>query len=139
METKALEKRTDASRMKALKQTCDTIFDAAYQGTQYFYLQDGSNLHFQLVFAGKVAKLEAFLKAGAPINGYDEEGLTPLMNAALQGHMDCVVLLCKYGCDIHLVDQQKQTCLHKASYHPGKAAIVAFLLERGCCFTLRTT
>lgn len=81
--------------------------------------------------AGNVELLDFYLKAGAPVNAYDEEGLTPLMNAALQGHLECVALLHSYGADVQLVDDQKQTCLHKAAYHTGKSAVAAFLIEKG--------
>ncbi len=42
-----------------------------------------------------------------------------------------MVLLAKYGADVGLTDDQKQTCLHKAVYHANKAPIVSFLLEKG--------
>jgi ankyrin repeat protein len=84
-----------------------------------------------IVATGNAKQLALFIKAGASVNAYDQEGWTPLMNAALHGHLECVNMLLSAGADPHLVDDQKQTCLHKATYHAGKAAVVEALLSKG--------
>jgi len=137
LESKQATHRRRAAQQKALKQGCDDIYDAAYQGLCCRDIPPVPCLGLTLRWwwwwwnAGNVKMLEAFIKSGASVNGYDEEGWTPLMNAALHGHLECVNLLLSAGADPHLVDDQKQTCLHKAAYHAGKSAIVEALLAKG--------
>jgi ankyrin repeat protein len=130
-DAKEAERRALSAKLKSLKQGCDDIFDAAYQGSSPLHVFSIRVLFLKSLQPGDIRQLEVFLKAGAPVNGFDDEGLTPLMNASLQGHMGCVALLHTYGADPHLVDEQKQTCLHKAAYHSGKSAVAAFLLDKG--------
>ncbi len=64
------EKKHEAARAKERELECGDIASAAYHGN--------------------LDKLRLFIKQDAGINEFDEECLTPLMNAALKSHLDCV-------------------------------------------------
>jgi RNA polymerase primary sigma factor len=55
---------------------------------------------------GLASSLRARLKRGCDVNGCDDKGRTPLMLAALHGHLDVCRVLLDAGADPHLVDLQ---------------------------------
>lgn len=64
------ERKLRAARLKEKLTSCEDIAAAAYHGD--------------------VAKLKQFIQEGADVNMFDDECLTPMMNAALKGHLECV-------------------------------------------------
>lgn len=61
---------------------------------------------FRLTLASGVAAAVALhLKRGAPLDGRDAQGRTPLMLAAMRGHMDVCRILLQAGADTTLRDQ----------------------------------
>jgi hypothetical protein len=53
----------------------------------------------EVVKRGNAYKVIEFLREGANVNTRDEDGLTPLHNAAANGHLDVVKLLLEKGAD----------------------------------------
>ncbi|KAI5593417.1 hypothetical protein BDE02_03G014000 [Populus trichocarpa] len=63
---------------------------------------------------GNAAFLEELLKAKLDPDIGDSKGRTPLHIAASKGHEECVVVLLRHGCDIHLRDINGNTALWEA-------------------------
>ncbi|KAK2164054.1 hypothetical protein LSH36_69g01014 [Paralvinella palmiformis] len=60
-----------------------------------------------------------------------QDGATPLMFAAMTGHLDIVKLLVEKGCDINKQDPiSGWTALMQATYH-GKNAVAKYLIQAG--------
>lgn len=60
----------------------------------------------------------------------DEDGMTPLMQAAKGGHTNCIVHLLDFGADMHARDSEGRTALYHAATQ-GRAGAVQFLMEKG--------
>jgi ankyrin repeat protein len=72
------------------------------------------------------------------VNAQDEEGMTPLMHAVLQGNIEMIQLLLKsIELKINLQDNQGNTALHHALI-TGKniSTIIPSLLARGADVTI---
>ena len=54
---------------------------------------------------GDLARIAAFLKEGANVNGRDEEGRTPVMAATYGRHADAVNALLRAGADVNQRDR----------------------------------
>ncbi|XP_056669867.1 ankyrin repeat domain-containing protein 53 [Monodelphis domestica] len=52
--------------------------------------------------------VQYLLNKGAPVNVRNQNGVTPLHLAALEGMLDCLKFLVKAGADVHAVDNQKR-------------------------------
>lgn len=63
---------------------------------------------------GNAAFLNELLKAGLDPDVGDSTGKTPLHIAASKGHEDCVVVLLKHACSLHLRDFNGNTALWEA-------------------------
>ncbi|KAK6136509.1 hypothetical protein DH2020_029745 [Rehmannia glutinosa] len=63
---------------------------------------------------GNAAFLNELLKAGLDPDVGDSKGKTPLHIAASKGHEDCVVVLLKHACSLHLRDLNGDTALWDA-------------------------
>ncbi|XP_057807439.1 potassium channel AKT2/3 [Salvia miltiorrhiza] len=63
---------------------------------------------------GNAAFLNELLKAGLDPDVGDSKGRTPLHIAASKGHEDCVVVLLKHACSLHLRDFDGNTALWEA-------------------------
>ncbi|KAK3011337.1 hypothetical protein RJ639_011724 [Escallonia herrerae] len=63
---------------------------------------------------GNAAFLDELLKAGLDPDNGDSKGRTPLHIAASKGHEECVLVLLKHACNIHLRDANCNTALWDA-------------------------
>lgn len=52
---------------------------------------------------------------GANINHTDIDKATPLHKAAFNGHLECVKILVKRGCDVNITDNEGISALQKVS------------------------
>ncbi|MDH5526635.1 MAG: ankyrin repeat domain-containing protein [Nitrospirota bacterium] len=68
---------------------------------------------------GDVPVAEALLQSGAPLEGWSEDGLTPLMVAAAGGHDKAVSYLISRGANARLSDVDGLTPLHYVSGAKG--------------------
>nr|GMC81353.1 potassium channel AKT2/3-like [Ipomoea batatas] len=69
---------------------------------------------FTVVATGNATFLNELLKAGMDPNIGDSKGKTLLHFAASKGHEECVMVLLKHGCNIHLKDMEGNTALWDA-------------------------
>ncbi|KAI5661553.1 hypothetical protein M9H77_20876 [Catharanthus roseus] len=63
---------------------------------------------------GNAAFLDELLRAGLDPNVGDSKGRTPLHIAASKGHEECVMVLLKHGCNLHLQDLDGNTAIWDA-------------------------
>ena len=84
------------------------------------------------VLCEDIAKINPMLDAGADINEYDDEKMTPLVYAVRYDAEDVVLLLLERGSDIEKPDQGhlKGSPLIHAAFH-GHYYMVKLLLEKG--------
>jgi hypothetical protein len=60
--------------------------------------------------AGKLEAVQHLLKIGAPINGRDEDGLTPLMKATKSNRLAIVKVLLEAGADMNIYSDYCRVC-----------------------------
>jgi len=87
-------------------------------------------------FIGDKRAIKSFLAQGVDVDASDEEGLTPLHNAARNGQVDVIKLLLKRGATIDAPDNNGWTPLHMAA-DDGQVAAMKLLLKRGATFNSR--
>jgi ankyrin repeat protein len=63
---------------------------------------------------GCAACIPALVEAGADINAPDQDGITPLLSAIINGHYDAAGLLLEKGADPNLADRTGRTPLYSA-------------------------
>jgi ankyrin repeat protein len=80
--------------------------------------------------AGKINKAQRLLKAGADVNGKNDEGRTPLVLAAMEGHADLVRTLIAFGANVNIQDKYGMTALMWAA-HGCHLATVQLLVDHG--------
>lgn len=73
--------------------------------------------------------LDCLIKAGVDINLIDDEGKTPLLEAALKGSANSVGLLLEIGADPNIVDKKNYSALHAAA-ECGYLIIVECLVRK---------
>jgi ankyrin repeat protein len=74
--------------------------------------------------------LTALLRAGAPVDGRDDAGVTPLMSASFMGHAEIVEMLLANGAQTELQDDSGYTALMYGS-NAGHPSVVRALLAAG--------
>lgn len=78
----------------------------------------------------QLEQVQAFLRAGTPVNTLDEYGFTPLVEAAIADNIDIIKLLIEYGADVNLPDATGGTALHWAAEN-NNIRLAKLLLDRG--------
>lgn len=87
------------------------------------------NTLFRLTLAsGVVAAVALHLRRGAPVNGRDANGRTPLILAATRGHAEVCRLLLDAGADINLQGSDGRNAF-AAAQSRGHAPVVALLAD----------
>jgi outer membrane protein assembly factor BamB len=81
--------------------------------------------------AGDVAAMEAALAKGAMVNGTARYNVTPLIAAAMNGHVDAVKFLVARGADLNVEDSFYRFSAGDAALVNGHPEVALFLLERG--------
>ncbi|XP_023225466.1 notch-regulated ankyrin repeat-containing protein-like [Centruroides vittatus] len=79
---------------------------------------------------GDTSELQRILqtKKGFNVNSYDHEGQTPLHHSCLDGNLELVKLLVKFGADVRLANRDGWSALHIAAYG-GHQDIALFLIS----------
>ena len=77
---------------------------------------------------GDTSKTKSLLDAKTSVDTRGDDYKTPLMRAAVNGHVGCLRLLKEYGADEFAVDAKGQTVFHLAIMS-NKMAVVRWLLE----------
>ena len=89
-----------------------------------------SALHYA-VDGGNLEAIQYFLMEGADINAKDNSGWTPLLrSASIGGVKEVAELLCKYKCDVNVLDNEKKSALMIAVIN-GNQPFVQVLVEHG--------
>ncbi|WP_419420736.1 ankyrin repeat domain-containing protein [Legionella sp. D16C41] len=79
--------------------------------------------------------MDRFMNHGANVNAVDDNGFTPLHEAARTGDLVAIEYLLKHGADINCQSKTKRTPLHCAAAC-GNQLSTKLLLEEGADFTL---
>lgn len=77
------------------------------------------------------------LDCGAGVNSRDTHGLTPLMWAAVSGHVPTLCLLLERGADVNAACEDGRTALMRAACY-GHTDAVRLLIESGADVNART-
>ena len=85
---------------------------------------------FDLARAGEADPLEAYVRAGVPVDLTDASGNTLLMLAAYHGHADTVEVLAGLGADVDRANDRGQTPLAGAVFK-AEPDVVAALVAAG--------
>ena len=100
-------------------------------------LQDSDGykaLHFA-VFGSDISSeiLSCLIGSGADVNARTNNGVTPLMIAAEEGHINAVTSLVKCGANVHLHDKDGQRALHHAMQSPQASIceVLSCLIKNG--------
>lgn len=105
------EKDTEEKNQKSAQNSTDSLDQATM-----------NKLLHATAAAGKIDAVQHLLKIGAPINGRDEDGWTPLMQAAKGKHLAIVKMLLDAGADPDLYSDYCRACDAAAwsgDYPPG--------------------
>ena len=100
-------------------------------------LQDSDGykaLHFA-VYGSDISSeiFSCLIGIGADVNARTKNGVTPLMIAAEEGHINVVTSLVKCGANVHLQDKDGQTALHHAMQSPQASIceVLSCLIKNG--------
>lgn len=85
---------------------------------------------FRSAASGNVATTQQALDNGADVNAREEEGETPLMYAAVEGHRDVALLLISRGADVNALSNNHETALGRAAFQ-GREETVTALISSG--------
>jgi hypothetical protein len=85
---------------------------------------------------GKLERVKQLVEGGTNIDGVDDDGMTALFLASLNGAFEILVYLVEHGAKVDHTDSKRRTALHCASAD-GKLSLVKYLLEHGARITER--
>jgi ankyrin repeat protein len=86
-------------------------------------------------FAGNVEAIRSWIASGADVNATGLKQKTPLMCACVQSSEECVSELLRLGADVHMIDENGETALHKivCDFNLEKMErMVKTLIKAGC-------
>ena len=110
-----------------------------------YLVEHGANIHLQdedgdtclhcAAGRGHIEVVSKLLAVGAKenpdyVNARNNSGITPLMITCYNGHMNVATYLVEHGANIHLQDEDGDTCLHFAAQR-GHVEVVSQLLAVG--------
>ncbi len=78
----------------------------------------------------QIDQVQAYLRAGAPVNAFDEYGFTPLIEAAIADNIKIVKSIIDAGANVNLQDATGGTALHWAAEN-NNLALAKLLFQRG--------
>ncbi|KAH6827626.1 hypothetical protein C2S53_015966 [Perilla frutescens var. hirtella] len=84
-----------------------------------------------------VHTMKSCLAQGAKVNGFDQNGWTPLHRAAFKGHLESVRLLLSHGARVDSVDGSGYTPLLRA-VEAGHVEVAMYLLSHGAKASLKS-
>ncbi|XP_046562347.1 serine/threonine-protein phosphatase 6 regulatory ankyrin repeat subunit C-like [Haliotis rubra] len=91
---------------------------------------DGDNILHVACLGGNVAMVEAIVsKDVLPLESRGTYRRTPVMHAANKGHTDVVDLLVRSGCDLSVMDSNKDNILHVAA-KGGSVDVLRYILSQ---------
>ena len=93
--------------------------------------QDPNELLFEAARAGDVGRIETALAQGGSVNATTRYGVTPLIAAASNGHLEAVRLLVSRGANVNAQDNFYRFRAAEAAALDGHIAIATFLLQNG--------
>ena len=74
------------------------------------------------------ADVQAMIDSGADVNAKNNNGLTPLHEAAYRGNAEVIPVLVKAGADVNAKNNNGLTPLHEAAYR-GNAEVISVLIK----------
>ena len=96
------------------------------------YVREFIQLRFdKAVESGNSKELRRVLQEDSPtlnLNAMNSEGLSPLHKSVMEGNLDCVKLLVRYGADIRLATRDGWSPLHLATW-TGNMDVLVYLLK----------
>ncbi len=85
---------------------------------------------FSAAAQGRLAEVRQLVLQGAPVDGVNAQGRTPVMGAAFYGNLQMVELLLAEGVDISRADNQGMTVLMLAA-QSGNPELIRLLVANG--------
>ena len=107
------------------------LHHAAFRGIYWLskeLLRRGANVHARIADSAYLNRTE--YEGHIPHEAYQCQWITPLHNAAANGHINVTRLLLDYGSDVRATGSENYTPLHLAASN-GHAHVVKLLLEHG--------
>ncbi|KAK7246870.1 hypothetical protein RIF29_41740 [Crotalaria pallida] len=118
IEVMQIKKEDNIQILKNLLQHFKQIKDLSIRGLMVENVdEEDPNMAVNLLSVastGNAAFLEELLRAGLDPDIGDSKGKTPLHIAALNGHEECVKVLLKHACNVHIRDNNGNTALWDA-------------------------
>ncbi|PSN45791.1 hypothetical protein C0J52_10757 [Blattella germanica] len=108
-----------AIKLLELGANCDTV--DKFGNSVIHYAAKGNLPHL----------LELILKPNCSIDMTNNEGVTPLMGAALEGNEQVAIVLLKHGANPHIIDKSGNNVMHYVALR-NIVCLVKLLLESGC-------
>lgn len=119
------------------------FFRRPVSGFRYFIMGLCASMIIMMVILGILyrigpinSQIGFIIPGGTSVNQADENGVTFLMKAALQGNVERVKTLIRQGANVNAVDKDSETALMAAAFN-GNEQIVQILLEKGAIVGIR--
>ncbi|MEE4247473.1 MAG: ankyrin repeat domain-containing protein [Kangiellaceae bacterium] len=91
---------------------------------------NGRGATHSAVVANQKRMLDYVISKGAPVDAADAQGDTPLLEAALRGHIDMMEILLSHNCDIMKLNERGQNAVHMAVIEQDNAEMLQFLSDK---------
>ena len=127
------------------KEGCTAVHCAAEKGklgVLKLLKEIGANIHVQSEMGsnsimsaatgtGDYDTVRWLIEKGVDVNHCDKNGLTAVLNAAQQGHLDVLKLLKERGANIHVQSEMGSNSIMSAAIGTGDCDTVRWLIEKG--------